>query len=248
MTPNITDVTIPARACLDNGLDGLSAINTVACVMGVDLKTLRPFPTVEGMSTAGGYSGRAVKPMALAKVAALAGMIAAEKVGGKNENGGGGSGFSSSSTYASRGASLSGIGGVETGGDAAEFLLLGADTVQVCTGVMLHGYPLVQRLCGGLQSFMETQGFQTIDQFRGAALPHLTTHSELVRRQRAAVAATRAAAAQEAAGAEKAGASAAVAVAAAPAAVKAPVVGLASDADWTGDKFVAEADSMVANK
>ena len=47
--------------------------------------------------------------------------------------------------------SLSGIGGVETGRDAAEFLLLGAQTVQVCTGVMLHGYPLVKTLCGGLQ-------------------------------------------------------------------------------------------------
>jgi dihydropyrimidine dehydrogenase (NADP+) len=204
MTPNITDITVPARACLDHGLDGVSAINTVACIMSVDLDSLRPVPTVEGRSTPGGYSGRAVKPMALAKVAALAGMIS------KNEE------------YVKRGVSLSGIGGVETGGDAAEFLLLGAGTVQVCTGVMLHGYPLVQRLCGGLQRFMEAKGFESIEEFRGLALPYVTTHSDLVQRQRG--------------GKEK------VVVAA-----KAPAVGLASDAEWTGDNFVADADSMVAN-
>jgi dihydropyrimidine dehydrogenase (NADP+) len=223
MTPNITDITVPARACLDAGLDGVSAINTIACVMGVDLDSLRPIPTVEGRSTPGGYSGRAVKPVALAKVAAVAGAI--ERDAG----------------YKARGASLSGIGGVETGADAAEFLLLGAGTVQVCTGVMLHGYPLVQRLCGGLQRFMEAKGFGSIDEFKGMALPYVTTHSELVARQRgpkkdergqlAAVAAAATKAAPAAAGGGGGGR-----------------VGLASDAEWTGDNFVADADSMVANK
>lgn len=227
MTPNITDITAPARACLDAGLDGVSAINTVACVMGVDLETLRPIPTVEGRSTPGGYSGRAVKPVALAKVAALAGMIAAED------------------KYRNAGASLSGIGGVETGGDAAEFILLGSDTVQVCTGVMLHGYPLVGRLCGGLQRFMESKGFASIDEFRGAALPYVTTHSDLVHRQRASVAAAKKG--KEAQAAVAVAAAAAVAVKAPAAAGGAPV-GLASDAEWTGDNFVADADSMVANK
>jgi len=233
MTPNITDITAPARACLDAGLEGISAINTVACVMGVDLDTLRPIPTVEGRSTPGGYSGRAVKPMALAKVAALAGLIAGDGTSGKG--------------YA--GATLSGLGGVETGADAAEFLLLGSDTVQVCTGVMLHGYPLVGRLCGGLQRFMEAKNFASIDEFRGAALPFVTTHSDLVRRQRGSVAAAKKE--NEAAAPAAAGAAAASAVAVAvgaPAAGGGGLVGLASDAEWTGDSFVADADSMVANK
>ena len=83
--------------------------------MGVDLDTLRPTPSVEGYTTQGGYSYRAVKPIALAKVASLAKMI---KQGVQD------------GTY-STGASLSGIGGIETGADAAEFILLGSDSVQV---------------------------------------------------------------------------------------------------------------------
>lgn len=114
--------------------------------------------------------------------------------------------------------SLSGIGGVETGRDAAEFILLGAQTVQVCTGVMLHGYPLVKTLCGGLQAFMAQHGFSSIEEFRGASLPYFTTHMELVRMQREAIEHK-----------------------------KAAKVGLAKDDEWSGDGFVEEAESMVAN-
>jgi len=111
LTPNITSVADAGRAALRGEARGLAAINTINSISGVDLETLRPQPCVEGATTPGGYSGPAVKPIALAKVAALAGMIKSEK-GGKFD--------------------LSGIGGVETGADAAEFLLLGADNVQVC--------------------------------------------------------------------------------------------------------------------
>ena len=116
-------------------------------VMGVNLDTLRPEPCVEGHTTPGGYSGKAVRPIALAKVMAIARVMRAEFEGG--------------------GRSLSGIGGVESGGDAAEFLLLGADTVQVCTGVMLHGYGLVKTLCGELQEFMTKHGFESLEDFKG---------------------------------------------------------------------------------
>ena len=197
MTPNITDITVPARAALGAGCEGVAAINTIASIMGVNLQTLRPEPCVEGYSTPGGYSACAVKPIALAKVAAIAAMIRDEFAGGR---------------------SLSGIGGVEHGRDAAEFILFGASTVQVCTGVMLHGYPLVQSLCGELQDFMAHHGFESIEQFRGASLPYMTTHSTLVARQRAAVA--------ERKQARK---------------------GLASDAEWSGDGFVAETAAMVSN-
>jgi hypothetical protein len=76
---------------------------------------------------------------------------------------------------------------------------------QVCTGVMVHGYPLVKHLCGGLQAFMSKHGFESIDDFRGAALPYFTSHTDLVARQRAAIA-------------ER----------------KAAKVGLANDQAWTG--------------
>eukprot|EP00271_Cylindrocystis_brebissonii_P017883 TRINITY_DN4859_c0_g1_i1.p1 TRINITY_DN4859_c0_g1~~TRINITY_DN4859_c0_g1_i1.p1 ORF type:complete len:459 (+),score=89.63 TRINITY_DN4859_c0_g1_i1:108-1484(+) len=197
MTPNITDITFPARTALSAGCEGVSAINTITSVMGINLETLRPEPCVEGYTTPGGYSSKAVRPIALAKVMAIAQMMRAEMGPGR---------------------SISGIGGVETGNDAAEFLLLGADTVQVCTGVMLHGYGLVKQLCGELQGFMEKHGFESLEDFKGASLPYFTTHTELVRRQREAVA-------------ER----------------KAVQRGLGSDKDWTGDGFVAETETMVSN-
>eukprot|EP00270_Netrium_digitus_P019322 TRINITY_DN759_c0_g1_i1.p1 TRINITY_DN759_c0_g1~~TRINITY_DN759_c0_g1_i1.p1 ORF type:complete len:388 (+),score=99.53 TRINITY_DN759_c0_g1_i1:180-1343(+) len=113
MTPNITDITQPARVALSAGCEGVAAINTITSVMGINLDTLRPEPCVEGYSTPGGYSSKAVRPIALAKVMAIAQMMRSE--------------------FAESGRSLSGIGGVECGESAAEFLLLGADTVQVCT-------------------------------------------------------------------------------------------------------------------
>eukprot|EP00775_Hariotina_reticulata_P008358 gene8358-8542_t len=199
MTPNITDITQPARVAAEAGCEGIAAINTIRSVMGVNLDTLRPEPSVEGYTTPGGYSYRAVKPIALERVMSISRML-------------------QSSGFREKGVSVSGIGGVETGGDAAEFILLGSDTVQVCTGVMVHGYPLVKHLCGGLQAFMNKHSFSSIDVYKGAALPYFTTHMDLVARQQHAVA-------------ER----------------KAAKVGLANDQNWTGDGFVQEAASMVSN-
>mmetsp|Transcript_10131 Transcript_10131/g.13822 ORF Transcript_10131/g.13822 Transcript_10131/m.13822 type:complete len:447 (-) Transcript_10131:101-1441(-) len=198
MTPNITDITQPARVTLDHGCSGVSAINTIQSVMGVDLKSLRPEPCVEGYSTPGGYSSKAVKPIALAKVMSLGQMIETEFDGKK---------------------SLSGIGGIETGQDAAEFILLGANTVQVCTGVMIHGYPLVKKMCSELQDFMTQHDFKSVEEFRGHSLQYFTTHSDLYSRQKDAIAKKRA--------------------------VK---VGLDNDKDWTGDGFVEETETMISNK
>ena len=181
---------------LDSGIEGVAAINTIQSVMGVNLKTLRPEPSVEGYTTPGGYSSVAVKPIALAKVMSIAKMIASEYDGQK---------------------SLSGIGGIETGRDAAEFILLGSNTVQVCTGVMVHGYPVIKKLCGGLQEFMAEHDFKSVEEFRGFALPYFTTHKHLVELQAKAI---------EEKKAKK---------------------GLNSDKDWSGDGFVKEAESMVAN-
>ncbi|KAJ1280940.1 hypothetical protein BS78_04G270500 [Paspalum vaginatum] len=197
MTPNITDISQPARVALKSGCEGISAINTIMSVMGINLKTLRPEPCVEGYSTPGGYSARAVHPIALAKVMQIARLMKEEFADGQ---------------------SLSAIGGVETGNDAAEFILLGADTVQVCTGVMIHGYPLVKKLCAELQDFMREHNFSSIEEFRGASLPYFTTHTDLVHRQQEAIKQR-----------------------------KAIKKGLQSDKDWTGDGFVKETESMVSN-
>merc|ERR1712091_149670 len=101
--------------------------------------------------------------------------------------------------------SLSGIGGVETGADAAEFILLGSDTVQVCTGVMVHGYGLVKHLCAELQEFMVEHDFESLSEFKGLALDYFTTHMDLVARQKEAIELK-----------------------------KKKKVGLANDANWTG--------------
>src|SRR5579859_2806177 len=161
MTPNVTHIEDPSRAALKAGATGISAINTIRCVMGVNLDTLRPEPTVEGWTTPGGYSSRAVKPIALRMVMEVAQVIRKEFPG----------------------RSLSAIGGVETGFDAAEFILLGGDTVQVCTGVMKLGYEHVKPMCEQLLSFMARHKFETLADFKGTSLPYFTTHADLVKRQ-----------------------------------------------------------------
>ncbi|KAF5191590.1 Dihydropyrimidine dehydrogenase [Thalictrum thalictroides] len=198
MTPNITDITQPARVALKSGCEGIAAINTIMSVMGINLDTLRPEPCVEGYSTPGGYSSKAVHPIALAKVMNIAKMMKSE--------------------FNDKDYSLSGIGGVETGGEAAEFILLGANTVQVCTGVMMHGYGIVKKLCSELSDFMIKHNFSSIEDFRGASLPYFTTHTDLVHRQQEAIRQR-----------------------------KAIKQGLQSDKDWTGDGFVKETESMVSN-
>ncbi|MEK7482996.1 MAG: NAD-dependent dihydropyrimidine dehydrogenase subunit PreA [Planctomycetota bacterium] len=161
MTPNITDITVPALAAVESGAVGISAINTILSVIQVDLKTLRPEPSVEGYSVPGGYSAQAVRPIALRMVMETARALP------KN-------------------VSISGIGGVECAGDAIQFMLLGASTVQVCTGVMLHGYKLVHELKTGLSKFMEEHQFNSVQEFVGKSLPYFTTHADLVQRQKAA--------------------------------------------------------------
>ncbi|MEM7602977.1 MAG: NAD-dependent dihydropyrimidine dehydrogenase subunit PreA, partial [Verrucomicrobiota bacterium] len=197
MTPNVTHIEEPTRAALAAGCEGVSAINTIRSVMGVDLKTLRPMPTVEGYTTPGGYSSRAVKPIALRMVMEIAQMIREEFPG----------------------KTVSAIGGVETGHDAAEFILMGGDTVQVCTGVMKFGYGHVQKMCDELLEFMEEKGFETIDDFKGHALSYFKTHAELVRMQ------------TERKAAEKA----------------AKESMLVKDSQWDGDDFVKQSNELAGN-
>jgi len=197
MTPNITHITDPGRAALASGAHGLAAINTILSVMGVDLDSLRPQPTVEGYSVPGGYSCKAIRPIALRMVMELARMM-------KDE-------------FPDR--TISGIGGVETGEDAAQFILLGAHTVQVCTGLMIHGYSMVHEMCDSLLSFMERHGFDTIDDFHGASLPYFSTHADLVDRQ---------AKTKQEAKARRDDM-------------------IQKDAQWSGDDFVKQSDRLVSN-
>ena len=160
MTPNITHPAAPAKAAAAGGADGLSAINTILCIIGVNLDTLRPMPTVEGYSEPGGYSGAAVRPVALRHVMEIA--------------------------RACPGKAISGMGGIETAEDAAQFLALGAHTVQVCTAAMLQGYEMIEGLCAGLSAFLDKKGMQSVRELVGVSLPYFDTHAGLVERQAAA--------------------------------------------------------------
>ncbi|TNE48067.1 MAG: NAD-dependent dihydropyrimidine dehydrogenase subunit PreA [Deltaproteobacteria bacterium] len=160
MTPNVGDVTAPAEAALKGGVDGISMINTILSVTGVDRKTLRPIPTVQGYTVPGGYSGQAVRPIALRQVMEVA--------------------------RAFPDTPISGMGGIYTGYDAAQFMLLGSSTVQVCTGAMLQGYDCIIKMKEELIEFMEEKGFNSISDFVGHSLSYFSTHANLVERQREA--------------------------------------------------------------
>jgi dihydropyrimidine dehydrogenase (NADP+)/dihydropyrimidine dehydrogenase (NAD+) subunit PreA len=117
------------------------------------------------------------------------------------------------------GRSLSGLGGIESGEDAAQFILLGADTVQVCTGVMKFGYECVKPMQEQLLAFMAKHKFETLADFRGKSLPYFTTHADLVKRQ------------TERKAAQKAAAASGTKV-------------VKSDGEWTGDEFVRQSDAL----
>ncbi len=161
MTPNITNIKEPSLAAIRGGAVGISAINTILSVIGVDLNTLRPMPTVEGYTVPGGYSSQAVKPIALRMVSQLA------------------LGLPS-------GVSISGIGGIENSHDAIEFFLLGSSTVQLCTGVMLHGVKIIDELKAGLEKFMTDKGFNSMQEVIGKSLTYFSTHMDLVKRMKEA--------------------------------------------------------------
>jgi dihydropyrimidine dehydrogenase (NAD+) subunit PreA len=147
LTPNITDVRLPARAAKRGGADAVSLINTINSIIGVDPDTLMMSPTTGGMGSHGGYCGPAVKPIALNMVA---------EIGRDAET---------------RGLPISGIGGVGNWRDALDFIALGAGTVQVCTAAMVFGFKIVQEMTSGLSDYMDSKGFKSLDDFRGAALP-----------------------------------------------------------------------------
>jgi dihydropyrimidine dehydrogenase (NAD+) subunit PreA len=155
LTPNITDIRHPARAAKAGGADAVSLINTVSSIMGVDLDRMTMSPAIGGMGSHGGYCGPAVKPIALNMVAEI----------GRDA--------------ATRGLPISGIGGIGSWRDAAEYLALGCGNVQVCTAAMVYGFKIVQDMIDGLSNYMDEKGYATIEAFRGMALPTVTDWQHL---------------------------------------------------------------------
>jgi dihydropyrimidine dehydrogenase (NAD+) subunit PreA len=155
LTPNITDIRYPARAAKKGGADAVSLINTINSIVAVDLDRFAPVPTIDGKGAHGGYCGPGAKPIALNMVAEIA---------------------RDPATY---GLPISGIGGIETWRDAAEFIALGCGTVQVCTAVMTYGFRIVEEMIDGLKQYMDGKGFATIEDFRGRAIANLSDWKHL---------------------------------------------------------------------
>jgi dihydropyrimidine dehydrogenase (NAD+) subunit PreA len=154
LTPNISDIRVTARAATQGGADGLSAINTINSITGVDLDTLIPRPNVNGHSAHGGYCGPAVKPIALHMVQQIASDPQSQ-------------------------LPISAIGGISGWREAAEFILMGAGCLQACTAPMHYGYRIVEDMVDGLASWMDSKGFPTLDDFRGRSLPRVTDWQHL---------------------------------------------------------------------
>ncbi len=150
LTPNITDVRHSARAAVKGGADAVSLINTINSITSVDLDTMSPEPSIDGKGSHGGYCGPAVKPIALHMVADIA----------RDEE--------------CKGIPISGIGGITTWRDAAEFLVLGAGNLQVCTAAMTYGFKVVEEMKSGLSQWMDEKGYTSVDQVSRRAVPNIT--------------------------------------------------------------------------
>ncbi len=152
LTPNITDIVWIEKAIERAGADGLAAINTVQSFMGINLDTLEPVLNIDGHSTYGGLSGEAVKPIGFKCVAQLR----------QNSD-----------------LPILGMGGISTWKDAAQYIALGSDAVQICTEVMINGYGIIKGLKSGLLNYLETKGFKDISELKNIAVKKITSHEKL---------------------------------------------------------------------
>ena len=154
LTPNVTSILPPALAANRGGADAVSLINTIKSITNVDLDAFSPFPMIDGKGSHGGYCGPAVKPIALNMVAEIA----------RHQE--------------TRGLPISGIGGVTTWRDAAEFMALGAGNVQVCTAAMTYGFKVVQEMISGLSQYLDEKQMAMSD-LVGRAVPNFVEWQHL---------------------------------------------------------------------
>jgi len=154
LTPNITDITAAGLAAQRGGAQAVSLINTINSVTNINLNTMTPNPTVDGLSSHGGYCGPAVKPIALNMVSELY-------------------------NHPDFKLPISGIGGIETWQDATEFFLMGASAVQICTAVMHYGHRIIHDLTAGLSDYLDEHGMTTPTDLTGIAARKLRRWEQL---------------------------------------------------------------------
>ncbi|MCK4546851.1 MAG: NAD-dependent dihydropyrimidine dehydrogenase subunit PreA [Candidatus Eisenbacteria sp.] len=156
ISPMVADIVEVAQAVKDSGADAVCASNTVRSLMGIDLDTFCPNPCVRGKSSYSGLSGPAIKPITLRVISEIARRVDIP---------------------------ITGTGGAHDWRDAAEFLLVGARTVQYCTAPMRHGFGIIDGLREGLEAYLVSKGLASPEDLVGLALPHIVPHNELPRRR-----------------------------------------------------------------
>jgi dihydropyrimidine dehydrogenase (NAD+) subunit PreA len=157
MTPNIGNMEIPALAAIQAGATGIAAINTIKSIMNIDTDTFVSGPFVAGKASVGGYSGKAVKPIALRFIHDMKKQDKLADI------------------------PISGMGGIETWKDAFEFMALGCENLQVTTSVMQYGYRVIDDLIEGMKNYLSTHGYKSISEIVGKALEQVVSAEELER-------------------------------------------------------------------
>ncbi len=157
MTPNIGNMELPAVAAMEAGATGIAAINTIKSVMNVDLDTFSSGPDVLGKTSVGGYSGKAVKPIALRFIQSMKSFDKLEDT------------------------PISGMGGIETWRDAAEFMALGCGNIQITTAVMQYGYRIIDDMIEGMKLYLGSHGYKSVGELVGKALPNIVPAETLDR-------------------------------------------------------------------
>ncbi|MDO5138870.1 MAG: NAD-dependent dihydropyrimidine dehydrogenase subunit PreA [Oscillospiraceae bacterium] len=153
LTPNVAHIEESADAAIRGGADGVAAINTIKSLIEVDIDPK------DGIfnSSIGGYSGKAVKPIALRFIAEL----------GKDKN--------------MNGKHISAMGGIETWRDALEFIVLGADSIQITTAVMEYGYRIIDELKDGLALYLAERGYDSVKEIKKSTLEGVVSTEQLDR-------------------------------------------------------------------
>ncbi|MDC7250697.1 MAG: NAD-dependent dihydropyrimidine dehydrogenase subunit PreA [Sphaerochaetaceae bacterium] len=157
MTPNIGHIEIPAIAAIEGGADGIAAINTIKSLSSFDIKSMTSKPSIKGKTSISGYSGKAIKPIALRFINDL------------------------SSCKELKNVPLSGMGGIENWKDALEFIALGCSNIQITTSVMQYGYRIIDDLKAGLSTYMNEQQINSLSDMVSIANQNIVSSTDLDR-------------------------------------------------------------------
>lgn len=156
ITPHVTDIVEVARAVKRSGCDALTASNSIQALMGINIRSFAPHPSLGGKSTYSGMTGPAIKPITLRTIAEIA----------RNVD-----------------IPILGTGGASTWSDAVEFMAVGAGVVEFCTVVMHHGFRVIDDLRNGMSHYLNEMGFMSPAEIIGKALPNIVMHDDLPRQK-----------------------------------------------------------------